>query len=249
MLRLVSPDHAHLPGYLAALQSGWSPNSTRDVSGEHLAQIAEDADHFLRMQRGETGSTVTLADGRMVERLPGAVFWLWDGAFCGMINLRYQPGTEALPAHVSGHVGYGVVPGKRGRGYATEALRQLLPIARQLGLRRVALTCDAGNLPSCRVIVANGGHPAPSEEPGKLLFWIDLTGERAMPEVPQLELPKLIEVAIAAWGGITPPNDPARRMAADLASVIAGFEALRGTLVFEDEPASFTAALQAAKEA
>jgi hypothetical protein len=53
---------------------------------------------------------------------------------------------------------------------------------------------------------------------------------------------------IATWHGVTAPNDPARRLAAELADTIAAFEKLRGTLVFEDEPASFEAALQATKE-
>ena len=57
-----------------------------------------------------------------------------------------------------------------------------------------------------------------------------------------------IESAITRWHGISPPNDPARRLAAELADTIAAFEALRGTLVFEDEPSSFEAALQATKE-
>ena len=57
-----------------------------------------------------------------------------------------------------------------------------------------------------------------------------------------------VEATIARWHGITAPNDPARRMAADLITTIRAFEALRGTLVFEDEPASFEAALQDAKE-
>ena len=52
-----------------------------------------------------------------------------------------------------------------------------------------------------------------------------------------------IEAMIAAWHGVVAPNEPARRMAADLASTIAAFEALRGTLCFEDEPSSFEAAL------
>jgi hypothetical protein len=56
------------------------------------------------------------------------------------------------------------------------------------------------------------------------------------------------EAAIAARHGITPPKDPARRMAADLASTIAAFEAVRGTLRFEDEPSSFEAALLECKE-
>ena len=56
------------------------------------------------------------------------------------------------------------------------------------------------------------------------------------------------EAMIATWHGITAPNDPGRRLAAELANTIAAFEKLRGTLVFEDEPASFEAALRATKE-
>jgi hypothetical protein len=57
-----------------------------------------------------------------------------------------------------------------------------------------------------------------------------------------------VEATIARWHGIKPPNPPARRLAAELADTIAAFEALRGTLVFEDEPSSFESALQATKE-
>ena len=57
-----------------------------------------------------------------------------------------------------------------------------------------------------------------------------------------------IEATIARWHGIVAPNEPARRMAADLINTIRAFEALHGTLVFEDEPSSFEAALLEAKE-
>jgi hypothetical protein len=57
-----------------------------------------------------------------------------------------------------------------------------------------------------------------------------------------------IEATIARWHGIMAPNEPARRMAADLINTIRAFEALRGTLAFEDEPSSFEAALLDAKE-
>ena len=56
------------------------------------------------------------------------------------------------------------------------------------------------------------------------------------------------ESAVLKWHGITAPNDPGRRLAAELAGTIAAFEKLRGTLAFEDEPASFESALQATKE-
>ncbi len=57
-----------------------------------------------------------------------------------------------------------------------------------------------------------------------------------------------IEQTIARWHGIAAPNDPGRRMAAELIETIRSFEALRGTLAFEDEPSSFEAALLEARE-
>jgi hypothetical protein len=57
-----------------------------------------------------------------------------------------------------------------------------------------------------------------------------------------------MEQTIARWHGIDAPNEPARRMAADLVTTIRAFEAQRSTLVFEDEPASFEAALHDARE-
>lgn len=63
-----------------------------------------------------------------------------------------------------------------------------------------------------------------------------------------MEFPEITEAMIKAWHGVVPPNDAARRMAADLATVIAAFEGVRGRMRFEDEPASFEAALQECKE-
>jgi predicted acetyltransferase len=93
----------------------------------------------------------------VVARLPGFRRWMWDGEFCGLIGLRWQPGTVELPPHVLGHIGYAVVPWKQRLGYATRALRLLLPEARQLGLPYVEITTDADNVASQRVIEANGG--------------------------------------------------------------------------------------------
>jgi predicted acetyltransferase len=178
MLHLVPPCLELMPGYAAGLAAGWSPSTTRDVSGEQLELLRRDPalliDHLTRQD-----GTITLADGRAVPRLPSRTFWLHDGEFCGSINLRFQPGSEALPPHVEGHIGYAVVPWKRGRGYATEALRQILAAARQCGLKRVQLTCDPDNHASRRVILKNGGvfERRYINEGGaaKLSFWIDLT--------------------------------------------------------------------------
>ena len=143
--------------------------------------IRQDADGFIaNLLRHEPG-TLTMPDGTVVERVPMWMFWIWDGGFCGVINLRFRPGTLDLPPHVSGHVGYAVVPWKRRQGMATRALSLLLPVARQLGLPRVLVTCDDGNVPSRRVIEVNGGllaglDPAQSGAPAKRLYWIETGG-------------------------------------------------------------------------
>ncbi len=104
-----------------------------------------------------TGETVTLPDGSKVPRLPGFHRWMWDGGFCGSIGLRWQRGTQELPPHCLGHIGYAVVPWKQRRGYATRALALLLPEAKAEGLAFVEITTDPSNVASQRVIEANGG--------------------------------------------------------------------------------------------
>jgi predicted acetyltransferase len=156
---LAEPQAAMLDSYADALRRGWSPNNVRDVSGEQLAAIAEDPVAFLAGVTEQTG-TYALPDGTIVEKLPSMVCWLWDGEFCGVISLRYQPGTSALPPHVSGHIGYAVVPWKRKHGYASRALKQMLAEAHGLGLTEVYLTTDADNIASRIVIERNRGQRA-----------------------------------------------------------------------------------------
>jgi predicted acetyltransferase len=176
-LQLLNPSLDLLPGYCAALETGWSPDTTRDVSAEQLGIFRRDPAVLIE-ELTQQGGTIKTASGAVVPKLPNRVLWLDDGEFCGSINLRYQADSDELPPHVHGHVGYAVVPWKRRRGYATAALRLLLPVAREVGLKRIQITCDEDNEPSRRVIVTNGGVLEGSfKELGakpKLKFWIDL---------------------------------------------------------------------------
>jgi predicted acetyltransferase len=159
-MTLVWPAPRYLGSYVAALECGWSPDNLRDEAArEHLEQIAADADAFLAslVDREARGGPVTLPDGTSVPRLPGYHRWLWDGEFCGSIGFRWQPGTEALPPHCLGHIGYAVVPWKRGRGYATRALGAMLREAGREGLAYVDITTRVDNVASQRVIEKNAG--------------------------------------------------------------------------------------------
>jgi predicted acetyltransferase len=160
-MQLVRPSLTYLPGYVTALRRGWSADNARGEAAarKELAKIDEDPQVFVDQlfDPEAKGPPVTLPDGSTVTRLPGFRLWLWDGEFCGSIGFRWQPGTARLPPHVLGHIGYGVVPWKRGRGYATLALGLILPHARAEGLPYVEITTDPGNLASQRVVLANGG--------------------------------------------------------------------------------------------
>lgn len=176
-ISLVEPCAALLDGYAAALRTGWSPNTMRDVSAEELAAVEADPEGFLR-DLADCEGFVRLADGTEVPRLPFRLFWIYDGEFCGSIGLRFRRGSEELPPHVPGHIGYAIVPWKRRRGYATRALALILPVARAEGLARVLISCDADNEASKKVILANGGaligltpHDPETGKP-KLSYWI-----------------------------------------------------------------------------
>ena len=92
-----------------------------------------------------------------MPRLPGFHRWAWDGEFCGTIGVRWSPGTTELPPTCLGHIGYSVVAWRRGEGIATRMLAAVLPEVRALGLPFVILTTHPDNLPSQKVILANGG--------------------------------------------------------------------------------------------
>lgn len=158
---LVVPALPYLPGYRAALEDGWSPDNVNGAAAarRELDWIANDSTAFLASldDREALGGPIAMPNGSTRERLPGFRHWLWDGDFCGSIGFRWQKDTVDLPSHVLGHIGFGVVPSKRGRGYATKAILALLPEARALGLSHVDLTTSPDNLASQRSIERAGG--------------------------------------------------------------------------------------------
>lgn len=79
-----------------------------------------------------------------------------DNRIVGLIDLRHHIDHPVLGTW-GGHSGYSVRPSERGHGYAKEMLRQLLPKAGALGIRKFLITCKVGNLASEKTILANGG--------------------------------------------------------------------------------------------
>ena len=73
----------------------------------------------------------------------------------GAVNIRHDLNDYLLK--YGGHIGDGIRPSERRKGYATEMIRLALEECRKLGLTRVLVTCDKNNIGSAKSIIRNGG--------------------------------------------------------------------------------------------
>lgn len=163
MFELVKPDvkwkETYLRGLAELRAEGWP---------WHLDKNVDDFAAFV-----ERESTKYHA-----PEVPETELWaIVDGEFAGRVAVRHRL-NEALKV-IGGHIGYDTVPSFRGRGVATRMLAAALPIARELGLREVMLTCDETNAGSIRVIEKNGGRLVDTRtldpaRPRKRYYWITL---------------------------------------------------------------------------
>ena len=91
--------------------------------------------------------------GLIPDRVPAETFMLIreeDNKLIGMINIRLKLDEELL-IH-GGHIGYGVRPTERRKGYNSYQLYLALKFCDEQGLDKVLLTCFKDNLGSAKTI-------------------------------------------------------------------------------------------------
>ena len=149
----------------------------------HEALKADDFTFLLDYSQGAAwGGYLTRIEARRCgldlreDRVPDSFLAAVVGEeLVGRVSVRHR--LNEWLALYGGHIGYGVVPWQRRKGYATEILRQALVIARAVGVDKVLLVCDAGNLASARTIEACGGRfesvvPGPDGAEPQRRYWI-----------------------------------------------------------------------------
>ncbi len=112
------------------------------------------------------------------EKVPSTTYWGYDkerDIFVGAVNIRHMLNEQLLLN--GGHIGDGVRPSERRKGYATKMIGLALDICKDRGLTKVLMVCDQRNEGSRRSIVNNGGvleNEILVDEILEQRFWIDL---------------------------------------------------------------------------
>ena len=89
--------------------------------------------------------------------VPSTAFFLMQGnRILGHISIRHNIDSPFL-AMYGGHIGYGVRPTERKKGFATKMLSLALAKCKELGLDEVLITCKKDNIGSAKTIINNGG--------------------------------------------------------------------------------------------
>ena len=110
--------------------------------------------------------------------VPGTVYFaVYNNKIVGTIAIRYRLNDDLL--RYGGHIGYGVRPSERRKGYATKMLALALEECKKLGITRALITCDKSNIGSARTIQKNGGvleNEVIDDEDGEILqrYWIEI---------------------------------------------------------------------------
>lgn len=109
--------------------------------------------------------------------VPHSTFWLvnTNNKILGTVNIRHSL-TDSLRRE-GGHIGYGIRPSERRKGYATKILELTLEEAKKLEITRVLLTCNTDNIASQKTILKNKGkfHERNDVDGNsKLSYWIEI---------------------------------------------------------------------------
>ena len=101
-------------------------------------------------------------------------FAIVGGRIIGTIAVRHYLNDSLLKS--GGHIGYGIRPSERRKGYGTIMLSLALEKCREFGIEKALVTCDKDNIASAKTAKRNGGvlENEIIEESGNIVqrYWI-----------------------------------------------------------------------------
>lgn len=149
-------------------------NNEFELSGDGGLDKIQDFDKWLEKIKKDL-SDETIENGRVPQTLFLGVRKS-DNKVIGTIQIRHRLNKSLLKN--GGHIGDGIRPSERKKGYATELIRLALEECKKIGIDRVLMVCSKDNIGSRKSIIKNGGvleNELPDKD-GKInqRYWISL---------------------------------------------------------------------------
>jgi predicted acetyltransferase len=146
-------DHTAIGGDIREFWKSWT--TAPDEFGSYVDQLRAQAQEDSPRPAGFVPCTT--------------LWWVEGDEFLGRVAVRHRL-TPQLN-EFGGHIGYDVRPSARRRGHATAMLREVLPVARGLGITSALVMCDVDNVAS-RKVIESGGGVFEDQRGDKLRFWV-----------------------------------------------------------------------------
>ena len=175
MLKLIKPDKKYYKQYKEMMDE-WNMEGSRIAPWPlHLKYHTEEyfKEMLYRVEEVEKGDNL----GKYAS---STTYWLYNdktNVLLGASNLRHYLTEDGLK--LWGHIGYGIRPSERKKGYATELLRMTMTEAKKKNIDKVLLGAYIGNIGSWKVMEKCGGkleYIFIEEETGLTVkrYWIDI---------------------------------------------------------------------------
>ena len=139
-IRLIEPTDELRAEFLAMGQECLSAGDTR-----YKSEIEDFEAYLNNVKKYALGTNLP------PDHVPSDTFWLVrERRIIGRSGLRHRLNSNL--EDVGGHIGYDIRPSERRKGYGTLILELTLEKAKNLGLKRVLVTCDTDNTASAKIM-------------------------------------------------------------------------------------------------
>lgn len=177
MLQIIKPSKQYYKQYKEMMDE-WNMEGSRIAPWPlHLKYHTEEyfkemLDRVKKVEKGEN----------LGEYASSSTYWLYEDEtdrLLGASNLRHYLTEDGLK--LWGHIGYGIRPSERKKGYATKLLKMTMEEAKKYNIDHVLLGAYTGNIGSWKVMEKCGGkfeNIVIEDETGLPVkrYWIEIGG-------------------------------------------------------------------------
>lgn len=150
LVKLTKEYKEHLFGMLEEWKADIIKNHTDMSPWKIWANDFHDFDYYLE--------NLDTKEENMNGWVPDTTLFCLDkdrDIFVGAINIRHYLNDELLKT--GGHIGDGIRPSERRKGFATAMIALALDECKKLGIDKVLICCNKDNIGSAKSIICNGG--------------------------------------------------------------------------------------------